>query len=126
MCQSNSCGLICISTKNMAGPVYIYIYIYITWNKGDNSFLFLHLFPACRQFLGSTVLCRSSLGRAQGILDGIHCLYQGHNDMLVCLIRCPTVTWVSLLVEIGESGCLRGTSLAETVGLGSALDMVRT
>ena len=53
----------------------------------------------------------------------MHCVYQGHEDIQVPLVRCSTILWWSLLVGIGELECITGTSLAEPVDSGSVLGM---
>ena len=64
------------------------------------------------------MLCKSSLNWTQGILNGMHCVYQGHDDVQVPLVGCSAVAWVSLLAGIEELECMTGI-----VGSSSALGM---
>ena len=64
---------------------------YAVWNKGDISILFLHLpslsLRVSKDLQGTddsfelAMLCESRLDRARGILDGMHCVYRGHDDV---------------------------------------------
>ena len=73
--------------------------------------------------LRTTMLWESCLDRTWGIPNDKCYVYQGHIDILVLLVGCPTDVWVSLLVGFGELKCVTGRSLVEPISSGSALSM---